>query len=61
MFGRKIPQAKTDETQATPNDSGRTSSYRLPGEATPPTVGVKKTTSYVNALQLDEHGFDSIN
>lgn len=61
MFGRKKPQAKTPEAPAAPTDSGRTSSYRLAGDVAPPTVGVLKTTSYVNAMQLDEHGFDSIN
>lgn len=61
MFGRKIPQAKTDEAPAKPTDSGRTSSYRSGQDTAPPTVGVKRTTSYVNAMQLDEHGFDSIN
>jgi hypothetical protein len=61
MFGRKKPQAKTGETSATPTDSGRTTSYRMGQDAAPPTVGVQKTTSYVNAMQLNGHGFDSIN
>ena len=61
MFGRKIPQAKTDEEPTKPNDSGRTTSYRHGQDTAPPTVGAKKTTSYVNAMQLNEHGFDSIN
>ena len=61
MFGRKIPEAKTDETHAAPTNSGRTTSYRTGQDTAPPTVGVQKTTSYVNAMQLDDHGFDSIN
>ena len=61
MFGRTIPEAKTDETSAKPTDSGRISSYRSGQDSAPPTVGVNKTTSYVNAMQLNEHGFDSIN
>lgn len=61
MFGRKIPEAKADETLVTPTDSGRLTSYRVGQDTAPVTVGVKKTTSYVNSMQLDEHGFDSIN
>lgn len=61
MFGRKQPQAKAAEAPAAPTDSGRTTSYRHGQDTAPPTVGVQKTTSYVNAMQLDEHGFDSIN
>lgn len=61
MFGRKRPEAKTEETLVTPTDSGRTTSYRVGTDTAPPTVGVNRTTSYVNAMQLDEHGFDSIN
>ncbi len=61
MFGRKIPAAKTEEPLVTPTDSGRLTSYRVGQDMAPETVGIKKTTSYVNAMQLDEHGFDSIN
>lgn len=61
MFGRKIPQAKTDEASTKPTDSGRLTSYRQDQDTAPPTVGANKTTSYVNAMQLNEHGFDSIN
>jgi hypothetical protein len=61
MFGRKIPEAKTDETNTKPTDSARTTSYRMGQDSAPPTVGVGKTTSYVNAMQVDTHGFDSIN
>ncbi|MGH3695376.1 MAG: hypothetical protein ACRDRX_15545 [Pseudonocardiaceae bacterium] len=61
MFGRKIPQAKTEEPLVTPTDSSRLTSYRVGQDTAPETVGVKKTTSYVNAMQLDERGFDSIN
>lgn len=61
MFGRKMPQAKTDEEPKKPTDSGRTTSYRMNQDAAPPVVGAQKTTSYVNAMQLNEHGFDSIN
>jgi hypothetical protein len=61
MFGRKIPEAKTEETLAKPPDSGRISSYRSGQDTAPPTVGVKKTTSYVNAMQQNQRGFDSIN
>ncbi|HET9256501.1 MAG TPA: hypothetical protein VFO16_15065 [Pseudonocardiaceae bacterium] len=61
MFGRKIPEAKTEDTLAKPTDSSRTTSYRQGQDTAPPTVGVRKTTSYVNAMQLHERGFDSIN
>jgi hypothetical protein len=61
MFGRKIPEAKTEETSAKPAASERTSSYRSGQDTAPSTVGVNKTTSYVNAMQLNERGFDSIN
>jgi len=61
MFGRKIPQAKTEETLVTPTASDRLTSYRVGQDRAPETVGVMRTTSYVNAMQLDEHGFDSIN
>jgi hypothetical protein len=61
MFGRKIPEAKTEEALAKPTDSDRTSSYRSGQDTAPPTVGVNKTTSYVNAMQQNERGFDSIN
>jgi hypothetical protein len=61
MFGRKIPEVKADEETAKSTDSGRITSYRQDQDTAPSTVGVAKTTSYVNAMQLNEHGFDSIN
>ncbi len=63
MFGRKIPKATDAKTgaPATPTDSGRTTSYRIDQDAAPPVTGVQKTTSYVNAMQFDARGYETLN
>ncbi len=58
MFGRKIPQI---DAKAADDAAERTTSYRTGNEAAPPTVGVKRTTSYTSAMQREQFGFDSIN
>lgn len=60
MFGRKKPTAPESAVSKT-TDSDRTSSYRLDQDAAPTTTGVAKTTSYVNAMQLNTHGYETIN
>ncbi len=58
MFGRKKPEAKTvDKT----TESERTTSYRIGNDAAPTTTNVAKTTSYVNAMQRDGRGYETIN
>jgi len=60
MFGRKKPTL-----EATPADdvteSDRTSSYRLAQDAAPATTGIGRTSSYVNAMQRDSRGYETIN
>ncbi len=64
MFGRKIPKqsdTKSSGTPTAPTESERTTSYRLDQDAAPPTVGVARTTSYVNAMQYDGRGYETLN
>jgi hypothetical protein len=63
MFGRKIPtiQEKPAEKPATTTESNRTTSYRMGQDTAPPTVGAPKTTSYVNPLQQNTRGYETIN
>lgn len=64
MFGRKIPKQSDTQASATPpppTESDRTTSYRLGQDAAPPTVGVARTTSYVNAMQFDARGYETLN
>jgi hypothetical protein len=58
MFGRQRPQAETGEKA---KDSDRTTSYRLDNDAAPASSSVSKTTSYVNAMQRNHRGYDTIN
>jgi hypothetical protein len=58
MFGRKKPEAKTVD-QITESD--RTTSYRISQDAAPATTNVNRTTSYVNAMQRDGRGYETIN
>jgi len=58
MFGRKKPEAKAvDKT----TESDRTTSYRISQDAAPATTGIARTTSYVNAMQCDGRGYETIN
>lgn len=57
MFGRKRPEATVDKT----TESDRTTSYRISQDAAPPATNVNRTTSYVNAMQRDTRGYETIN
>lgn len=63
MFGRKIPKpsAETSATAPAPSESDRTTSYRMGQDAAPPAVGASKTTSYVNAMQFNARGYETLN
>lgn len=63
MFGRKIPKQSDAQPggSPTPDDSERTTSYRVDQDAAPPTVGVARTTSYVSAMQLNARGYETLN
>ncbi|MGH3864751.1 MAG: hypothetical protein ACRDQ4_01215 [Pseudonocardiaceae bacterium] len=43
------------------NESDRTTSYRIDQDAAPTTTGAPKTTSYVNAMQRNTRGYETIN
>jgi len=58
MFGRKKPEAKVSDSTT---ESERTTSYRIGQDAAPATTGIAKTTSYVNAMQHDGRGYETIN
>jgi hypothetical protein len=58
MFGRKRPEAKPADKV---NESDRTTSYRINQDAAPATTNVNRTTSYVNAMQRDGRGYETIN
>jgi hypothetical protein len=60
MFGRKRPQADTETGEKT-KASDRTTSYRLDNDAAPPPNNVSKTTSYVNAMQYNGRGYETLN
>lgn len=60
MFGRKRPQAVEGPADKN-NESSRTSSYRLVGDAAPATSGVQRTTSYVSPMQNDGRGYETVN
>jgi len=59
MFGRKRPQVDEKPVEKTVN-SERTTSYRVGQDAAPPTSAVK-TTSYVNAMQKNGRGYETLN
>ncbi len=63
MFGRKIPKQSDAQPAGAPapNDSDRITSYRVDQDAAPATTGVAKTTSYVNAMQLNSRGYETLN
>jgi hypothetical protein len=58
MFGRKKPEAKAVDSTT---ESERTTSYRIGQDAAPVTTNVDRTTSYVNAMQRDRRGYETIN
>jgi hypothetical protein len=58
MFGRKKPEAKTVDSNT---ESERITSYRTGQDAAPVTTNVNRTTSYVNAMQRDGRGYETIN
>lgn len=60
MFGRKKPQIDAKPVDKTA-ESDRTTSYRLAQDAAPTTTGEAKTTSYVNAMQFNARGYETIN
>lgn len=59
MFGRKRPDAA--ETTNPTKESERTSSYRMGQDTAPETTGALKTTSYVNAMQFNGRGYETLN
>jgi hypothetical protein len=61
MFGRKIPKSAAEPSgkPAATTDSDRITSYRVNQDTAPPTT--PKTTSYVNAMQLNTRGYETIN
>jgi hypothetical protein len=60
MFGRKKPEAKTAGKPAGSTETERITSYRVDQDAAPST-GTPKTTSYVNALQRNGRGYETLN
>ncbi|MFZ0122486.1 MAG: hypothetical protein WAN20_07140 [Pseudonocardiaceae bacterium] len=58
MFGRKKPEAKAVDNTG---ESDRTTSYRLGQDSAPATTGIARTTSYVNAMQHDGRGYETLN
>lgn len=58
MFGRKRPDASSAEKT---KDSERTSSYRMDQDAAPPSTDASRTTSYVNAMQINGRGYETLN
>jgi hypothetical protein len=63
MFGRKVPtiEAQPSDKPPTATDSGRTTSYRVDQDTAPTTTGALRTTSYVNAMQRNTRGYETIN
>jgi hypothetical protein len=60
MFGRKKPTIETKPVDKT-SESDRTTSYCVEQDAAPATTGAPKTTSYVNAMQRNTRGYETIN
>jgi hypothetical protein len=58
MFGRKRPDAASPDKV---KDSERTTSYRMDQDAAPPSTAAARTTSYVNAMQRNTRGYETIN
>jgi len=60
MFGRKKPTVEAKPVKKT-TESDRTTSYRVDQDAAPTTTDAPKTTSYVNAMQRNARGYETIN
>ncbi len=60
MFGRKRPTIDEKPIEKT-SQSDRTTSYRVDQDAAPATTGIPKTTSYVNAMQSNGRGYETLN
>jgi hypothetical protein len=60
MFGRQKPKAKFTDKSADSTESDRITSYRVDQDASP-TTGTPRTTSYVNAMQRNTRGYETIN
>jgi hypothetical protein len=60
MFGRKKPTVEAKPVEKT-TESDRTTSYRLDQDAAPTITGAPRTTSYVNAMQRNTRGYETIN
>ncbi|MBV8992862.1 MAG: hypothetical protein JO287_03970 [Pseudonocardiales bacterium] len=58
MFGRKRPDSAVVEQT---HDSERTTSYRVDQDAAPVSSNVDKTSSYVNAMQKNGRGYETLN
>jgi hypothetical protein len=58
MFGRKRPEsAAVDKT----HNSERTTSYRMGQDGAPVSSTVNRTSSYVNAMQKNGRGYETLN
>lgn len=57
MFGRKRPDAPAEKVK----DSERTTSYRMNQDTAPPSTDASRTTSYVNAMQFNGRGYETLN
>jgi hypothetical protein len=57
MFGRTRPEAPAEKVK----DSGRSTSYRMDQDTAPASTGVARTSSYVNAMQRNTRGYETIN
>jgi hypothetical protein len=60
MFGRKKPTVEAKPAEKT-TESDRITSYRVDQDSAPTTTGTPKTTSYVNAMQRNTRGYETIN
>jgi hypothetical protein len=58
MFGRKRPEAPAVDKV---KDSERTTSYRMGQDAVPSSTNTARTSSYVNAMQRNTRGYETIN
>jgi hypothetical protein len=58
MFGRKRPDnPAVDKTR----DSERITSYRVDQDGAPVSSNATRTSSYVNAMQKDGRGYETLN
>lgn len=61
MFGRKRPELNEKPGEKKTQESERITSYRLDNDAAPAITGALKTTSYVNAMQTNRRGYETLN